>query len=235
MNNFIQLFANWINSTTDEEKIGEYDDIYILQKYDWDCGIACIEMTLKWYKRNDYLIDRDSCAKDTVDNNNENIYNTNSKDTNNDDNNLSAAINTAYTTITTTTDRKTNDTDMIKLYNKKCQLWTIELYIFLNENKINNSIMYTKNKGIDPLLFSNILYNEKIDFDINRINELFVFADRSGWPVKQVFTTLLYWSNYSIQDASVITMAKYNMLDILYILPHLHYTTHDYISLYSVL
>ena len=28
--------------------IGEYDLIHVEQKYDWDCGVACLEMCLRW-------------------------------------------------------------------------------------------------------------------------------------------------------------------------------------------
>jgi len=44
------------------EHVGKYDHIHVGQKYDWDCGVACLEMAVKWWnadldKENKKIID----------------------------------------------------------------------------------------------------------------------------------------------------------------------------------
>ena len=54
MVSIIQSLSNWLinvtanNSEERVEMIGEYDLIHVEQKYDWDCGVACLEMCLRW-------------------------------------------------------------------------------------------------------------------------------------------------------------------------------------------
>ena len=54
MISLLRSISNWVASFRDnyqEEKvemIGEYDLIHVGQKHDWDCGVACLEMCLRW-------------------------------------------------------------------------------------------------------------------------------------------------------------------------------------------
>lgn len=52
----LQSMSDWfvrMTGTSQEDKvemIGEYDLIHVGQKHNWDCGVACLEMCLKWWR-----------------------------------------------------------------------------------------------------------------------------------------------------------------------------------------
>lgn len=47
------LFPFKLFDATTDELIGKYDNLLIGQKYDWDCGLACCAMAIRWSGRGD--------------------------------------------------------------------------------------------------------------------------------------------------------------------------------------
>ena len=56
MTSIIQSVSRWLinfskeNIEEREEMVGEYDLIHVGQKHNWDCGVACLEMCLRWWR-----------------------------------------------------------------------------------------------------------------------------------------------------------------------------------------
>ena len=38
--------------------IGEYDLIHVRQRHHWDCGVACLEMSLRWWQTDEEYLQR---------------------------------------------------------------------------------------------------------------------------------------------------------------------------------
>ena len=55
MGQILVSLATWLSSCgvkLIEERvdfIGEYDLIHVKQKHHWDCGVACLEMSVRWW------------------------------------------------------------------------------------------------------------------------------------------------------------------------------------------
>jgi Guanylylate cyclase len=61
MISLIGSVADWLlrlGVATKEDRvdfIGEYDLIHVGQKHNWDCGLACLEMSQRWWRMDEQL------------------------------------------------------------------------------------------------------------------------------------------------------------------------------------
>ena len=69
MLSIIETGSLWLASFLADSKyvrsdfIGEYDNIHVRQQHNWDCGVACLQMSLRWWfgdKLHGQLIELDS-------------------------------------------------------------------------------------------------------------------------------------------------------------------------------
>ena len=55
MLSIIEAGSTWLTSFLVHPKhkrssfIGEYDNIHVRQQHNWDCGVACLQMSLRWW------------------------------------------------------------------------------------------------------------------------------------------------------------------------------------------
>ena len=69
MQSIIEAVSVWLASFLVNSKyersnfIGEYDNIHVRQEHNWDCGVACLHMSLRWWfgdKVHDQQLELDS-------------------------------------------------------------------------------------------------------------------------------------------------------------------------------
>jgi hypothetical protein len=55
MQSIIEAWSVWLSSILLKPKhersdfIGVYDNIHVRQQHNWDCGVACLQMSLRWW------------------------------------------------------------------------------------------------------------------------------------------------------------------------------------------
>lgn len=117
--------------------VDECDRIYAPQQFDWDCGVACLNMAFRF------------C---------------------NVSNNWDFAAS-SYSL-------------------NKTPLWTIDIFILLHENGLEDAVMYTTYVGVNPTHFHNSWYTDYLARDTERVDIGFQKAYQSGWSIQERnFTT----------------------------------------------
>jgi Guanylylate cyclase len=177
MGQILVSLATWLSSCgvkLIEERvdfIGEYDLIHVQQKHHWDCGVACLEMSVRWWRINRPDIgvvvlnaeefEQKESPLWTID-----IF-------------LGLAQNGIDGAVMYTTCKGLRQLSLLRLFcTSQCR--SIIDHV---TRRLSSSLLTA---GVHPSHYENSWYNDHLDADAQRVKEKFALASQLGLNINEV-------------------------------------------------